>query len=102
VIADIQQMLFCFHVAENHRDYLRFFWHRDNDPSKELMEYRMCVHVFGNRPSPAVATYGLRHCVKDQACDESVKQFVTRNFYVDDGLASFPTVNESVNTLRKT
>ncbi|XP_056008505.1 uncharacterized protein LOC130051166 [Ostrea edulis] len=62
----------------------------------------MCVHVFGNRPSPAVATYGLRHCVEDSTCDESVKQFVTRNFYVDDGLASFPTVSEAVDTLRRT
>lgn len=101
VIADIQQMFFCFRVAEPHRDYLRFFWHQNNDPAQELLEYRMCVHVFGNRPSPAVATYGLRRCVRDD-CSEVVKQFVTRNFYVDDGLASFPSVSEAVNVLKQT
>ncbi|XP_062620653.1 uncharacterized protein LOC134282244 [Saccostrea cucullata] len=101
VIADIQQMFFCFHVAEPHRDFLRFFWHRNNDPKQELLEYRMCVHVFGNRPSPAVATYGLRRCVNTD-CKEDVKQFVTRNFYVDDGLVSFPSVSEAVDVLKRT
>lgn len=36
VIADIQQMLYCFVVQENHRTYLRLLWHRDNDMSKEI------------------------------------------------------------------
>ncbi|VDI56380.1 Hypothetical predicted protein [Mytilus galloprovincialis] len=27
---------------------------------KDLVDYRMAVHVFGNSPSPAVATFGLR------------------------------------------
>lgn len=27
---------------------------------KEIVEFKMCVKVFGNSPSPAVATYGLR------------------------------------------
>ncbi|XP_061185158.1 uncharacterized protein LOC133193208 [Saccostrea echinata] len=101
VIADIQQIFFCFHVAEPHRDFLRFFWHRNNDPKQELQEYRMCVHVFGNRPSPAVATYGLRRCVKID-CKEDVKQFETRNVYVDDGLASFPSFSEAVDVLKRT
>lgn len=60
VMADIQRMFYCFKVKEQHRDYLRFLWHRDNDVEKEIIEFRMCVHVFGNSPSPAVATYGLR------------------------------------------
>lgn len=61
VMADIQRMFYCFKVKEKHRDYLRFLWHKDNDVEKEIIEFRMCVHVFGNSPSPAVATYGLRH-----------------------------------------
>ena len=36
-----------------------FSWYADNDPKRQLVEYRMCVHVFGNSPSPAMATYGL-------------------------------------------
>ena len=60
VTADVQHMFHCFIVREDHRNYLRFLWYKDNDFEKELIEYRMRVHVFGNSPSPAVATLGLR------------------------------------------
>ena len=58
ILADIQQMFHCFLVREDHRNYLRFLWYRDNDVTKEIIDYRMKVHVFGNSPSPAVAIYG--------------------------------------------
>ncbi|CAN2387365.1 RNA-mediated, partial [Pristimantis euphronides] len=51
ITADIQQMFHRFFVNEEHRDFLRFFWFRDNDPTKDIIEYRMKVHVFGNSPS---------------------------------------------------
>ncbi|XP_062604472.1 uncharacterized protein LOC134266273 [Saccostrea cucullata] len=101
VMADIQQMFYGFFVTENHRNFLRFFWHQDHNPHKELIEYRMCVHVFGNSPSPAVATYGLRRCVEHSE-DPEVKEFVNNQFYVDDGLASFPTEEEAISVLQKT
>jgi hypothetical protein len=47
----------------------------------------MAVHVFGNTPSPAVSTYGLRKTVEHS--DADVKDFVDNNFYVDDGLVSW-------------
>lgn len=50
VTADVQQMSYCFVVRSNHRDYLRFFWYKDNDLNKNVVEYRMKVHVFGNTP----------------------------------------------------
>lgn len=49
VVADIQSMFHSFLVDEDHRDYLRFMWHRDNDIERPLITYRMKVHVFGNR-----------------------------------------------------
>ncbi|XP_052212036.1 uncharacterized protein LOC127831088 [Dreissena polymorpha] len=66
VVADIEQMFYCFSVAKEHRNVLRFFWYEGNDLSKPLVEYRMCKHVFGNSPSPAVATYGLRKSVRQK------------------------------------
>ena len=60
----------------------------------------MCVHVFGNKPSPAVATYGLRKSIETQ--EPSVQEFVHRNFYVDDGLASFSTPQEAIDVMNKT
>ena len=60
ITADIQHMFHCFIVREDHRDFLRFLWFHNNDPDSDIVDYRMCVHVHGNSPSPAVAIYGLR------------------------------------------
>lgn len=104
VTADIQQMFYGFLVKPKHRDYLRFLWHKDNDLSKEIQEYRMRVHVFGNSPSPAVAIYGLRRAVQKNEIKYGVdtKQFVYRHFYVDDGLVSVPTEAAAIDLLKRT
>lgn len=60
ITADIEHMFHCFLVKEDHRDFLRFLWFRNNDPTSDIVDYRMRVHLFGNSPSPAIAVYGLR------------------------------------------
>ncbi|XP_061185011.1 uncharacterized protein LOC133193026 [Saccostrea echinata] len=100
ISGDIQQMFYAFRVHEKHRDYLRFFWYEDNDFQKPLIQYRMKAHVFGNTPSPAVATYGLHKASAVGDCD--VRKFVYNNFYVDDGLTSLPTEAEAVTLMKKT
>ncbi|KAK3092639.1 hypothetical protein FSP39_005230 [Pinctada imbricata] len=103
VTADIEQMFYQFFVKPEHRDYLRFFWYEKNDPNRPLIEYRMRVHVFGNKPSPAIATYGLRKTVEN--CEETygsdVKDFVCRNFYVDDGLVSLSSAAEVTDLVKR-
>ncbi|XP_053577874.1 uncharacterized protein LOC128667035 [Bombina bombina] len=103
ITTDVQQMFYCFMVREDHRNYLRFLWFRDNDLNKEITEFRMKVHVFGNSPSPAIAIYGLRQIAKQGKSEygEDVEQFILRNFYVDDGLASVPTEAEAVSLLQR-
>ncbi|XP_062592880.1 uncharacterized protein LOC134254337 [Saccostrea cucullata] len=100
VIADVEQMFYSFYVNEEHRDLLRFLWYRNNNPEDELIDYRMRVHVFGNTPSTAVATYGLRKAVVNS--DKDVRDFVERNFYVDDGLVSVSTTDEAIELVKKT
>lgn len=100
ITADIEHMFYCFYVHEDYRNFLRFFWYKDNDPRNEMIEYRMCVHVFGNSPSPAIATYGLRKTVENSELD--VKKFVTNNFYVDDALTSLSTASEAVSLMKRT
>ncbi|XP_051753063.1 uncharacterized protein LOC127514335 [Ctenopharyngodon idella] len=104
VIADIQQMFYCFVVQDNHRKYLRFLWHRDNDMSKEITEYQMPVHVFGNSPSPAIAIYGLRRAAQEGEHEHGshTRQFVKRHFYVDDGLISLPNEEDAISLLKHT
>lgn len=67
ILADIRQMFHCFLVHEDHRNFLHFLWHMDNNINKEVIENRMKVHVFGNSPSPAVAVYGLRRANREGA-----------------------------------
>ena len=104
VIADLQQMFYCFYVHLDHRNYLRFIWHEDNDLEKGLVDFRMKVHVFGNSPSPAIATFGLRRTadIAEQSAGADVKQFIYRNFYVDDALSSHATSDEAVDLLSRT
>ncbi|XP_056003746.1 uncharacterized protein LOC125682784 [Ostrea edulis] len=98
ILADIQKMFFCFRVEPQHRNFLRFLWHEDCDLNKPLVQFRMRVHVFGNRPSPAVATYGLRLCI--QGADPKVVEYIDKDFYVDDGLASLPTPSSAITLVK--
>ncbi len=100
VTADVEQMFHNFKVEERHRDHLRFLWHKDNDPDCALVDYRMTVHTFGNSPSPAVATYGLRKSVEHASPE--IKDFVSKDFYVDDGLTSRCEPEEAVKLVRHT
>ncbi|XP_071944669.1 uncharacterized protein [Antedon mediterranea] len=100
VCGDIESMFYCFGVVEKHRNFLRFFWYEENDLSKPLIEYRMCKHVFGNKPSPAVANYGLREIVKE--ADPDVVDFVNNNFYVDDGLTSCEDDATTISLMKRT
>ncbi|XP_014676616.1 PREDICTED: uncharacterized protein LOC106816503 [Priapulus caudatus] len=104
VMVDVEQMFYCFSVSESDRNFLRFFWYENNDPNKALIEYRMNKHVFGNSPSPAVASYGLRRTVAECESEfgSDVKQFVEKDFYVDDGLTSVATPAEAVSLLQRT
>ena len=99
--ADVECMFHAFHVPPEHRDLLRFFWWNNNDPSEKLATYRAKVHIFGNKSSPAVATYGLRYAAAgDHARDfVQARKFINENFYVDDGMGSARTPEEAVQVL---
>lgn len=64
----------------------------------------MTVHVFGNSPSPAVATYGMRKAAEQGETEHGtdVKHFIFRNFYVDDGLASVAKEDDAIDLLWQT
>ena len=56
--------------------------------------FRMNVHLFEAVSSPAVANFSL-HKTAEMAAQILVmklQSFLRRNFFVDDGLTSFPTV----------
>ncbi|KAK2903743.1 hypothetical protein Q8A73_010400 [Channa argus] len=104
ITADIEQMFHSFIVRKDHRNFLRFLWFRDNDTAGDIVEYRMKVHVFGNSPSPAIAMYGLRRAALHggQEFGSDARHFVDRDFYVDDGLKSQPSVDKAIHLLKAT
>ena len=86
ISSDIEQMFYQFYVEEKDRNYLRFFWFKDNNPNMAIIEYRMCVYVFGNSPLPLIATYGLESAKYSESMYGSdVTEFVCKNFHIDDG-----------------
>jgi hypothetical protein len=97
-------MFYCFAVIPEDRNYMRFLWHRGHNFEEPILEYRMKVHVFRNRPSPAVATYGLHRTalVADETFRTDVKDFVLNNFYVDDGLISVHVSEDAIDLLKRT
>ena len=57
LMTDIKSMLHQFVVAEEHRDLLR--WQFDGHPSKEVIDYRMKVHLLVSAVSHVERTLGL-------------------------------------------
>ena len=111
-VSDIEGMFNAFFVKPYYRDLMRFFWYEDNDPSKKLVVYRAKTNIFGNTCSPSIATMCLRKSVGSEQFEktetkerkdsyEKTSYFISRQFYVDDGLGCAETVEESVHTLKK-
>lgn len=97
-IGDIQAMFHQVKVAQEDRDFLRFLWWPDGDITKELVEYRMTVHLFGAVSSPSCASNALRRTADDNRseCSAEVLQSIKQNLYVDDCLKSSATEGEAI------
>lgn len=102
-MCDVEQMFHSFHVESRHQNFLRFLWFKNNDPSERIIEHQMTVHLFGNGPSPAVATFGLRKTALDgeEIHGADTSNFIHRNFYVDDCLVSRPTPLETIDLIKR-
>ena len=89
MMCDIEQMFHSFHVDPLHRDFLRFLWFKGNDPSQDVVEYKM---------------NGLRKTADDseESYGRAVKEFVHRDFYVDDGLTSPRSDEEAIQLVKGT
>ncbi len=96
IICDIERMFYQFSVTPKSRNYLKFLWWKGGDLEKEPQEYRMAVHLFGAASSPGCANFGLKHLARQhKAIYPLASTFVEKNFYVDDGLVSVPSIEEA-------
>ena len=104
IMCDIESMFHQVHVNAEHRNLLRFLWWPDGDVNRELVEYRMTVHLFGATSSPGCANIGLK-TTADKYKEEfgnAAASFVRHDFYVDDGLKSVPSPSEAIDLITKT
>lgn len=96
IICDIEKMFHQFYVSPELRNYLRFLWWEGGNLEGEPREYRMAVHLFGAASSPGCANFGLKYLARQQKESyPTASAFVEKNFYVDDGLISVPSVEEA-------
>ena len=98
---DIESMFYQIQVPAKDRDLLRFLWWEDGQLDKNLVEYRMCVYLFGAVCSPSCANFALLQTAKDfsSGFEQKTIETVKRCFYVDDCLASTSSVNEAKTLL---
>ena len=84
--------MFCqVRVNEEHRDHLRLLWWPDGDTSKEPVDYRMRVHLFGATSSPGCCNLALKMTSKDGKDEFGAEAaaFLENSFYVDEDLISW-------------
>lgn len=86
-------------VVRDSRNLLHFLWLKWDNPGQGIVEY-MKGHVLGNAPSPSVNIYWLHQAAKHEAAEHGGQAL--RNFYVDNGLTSLPSVTEAIDLLTRT
>ena len=97
LMCDVERMFHQFHVSKMDQDYLRFLWWRKGDLSAQPQEYRMKVHIFGAASSPGCANYGLKYlATENRDLYPLGSQFIMRDFYVDDGVASMDSTEKAI------
>ena len=99
VTGDIKGMFLNFLVDKEHRRFLKFFWYKDNNPTKPLTTYIINTHAFGLKSSPAVANLAMQiisaNCNSPDAIREDVQRTLRSDFYVDDLLTSADFVEQA-------
>ena len=102
-MCDIKGMFQQFRVDEEDRNWLRFLWFKNDDYKSCPVEYRSRVHLFGLVSSPAVANFALKKAALDNEVKygSDVRDFIHRNFYMDDGLKSVPTEEEAISLIHR-
>ena len=86
VSADIKGMFYNISLPEEDRDYMRFLWFEDGDPTKQVVEYRLTHQVPGLTDSPSNACYALGRLATDNPAQVSADtcKVMLDSFYVDD------------------
>ena len=62
------------------RCYLRFLWWKDSHLDEEMVEVKMCVHVFGGTSSTICSIYALKKTAdNEEKCGQGVCSILSEN-----------------------
>ena len=101
-MADIEAMFHQVHIPEKEISFLGYLWWEDVNLEK-IIGYEMCVHIFGGTSSPRCCNYALLRTALDNVSSYSKEATNTllRNFYVDDGVKSVPSVRDALTLIQE-
>ena len=94
--SDIEAMFMQVKGRTVDRQFLQFLWIKEISSVPDVFEYER--HIFEARDSPTCANYNVRKYAEDQQkkYPDAIKQ-VQANFYMDDYVASFDTIDEAAS-----
>lgn len=99
-VSDLQKMYRMVLLSKEHVDFQRFLWRKDTN--EEIKEYRLLTVTFGLAPAPYLAVKTLRQLAEDEGADFPIaSQLLKEDFYVDDVLSGFDTVNEAIDASKQ-
>ena len=100
-MADIEKMYSQILVADEHRSLLRFFWWKNGNLSKEIIDHEKCVHVFGD-VSGACCNYALRRTAikNENKYGKDAAEMLNNNFYVDDMLKLVENEDKAITLMK--
>ena len=102
-MGDIQAMFQQAKVPDIHCSFLKFLWWEDSGISKDIIASEMTAHVFGGSSSPSCSNFALRKTAMDneEHYRKDISTILERNFYIDDVLKSFLTVEEAITEIQQ-
>ena len=88
VMGDIDSMYYQVRIPEEQHDLMRFVWWPNGDLTKELQDFKMCVHMFGGICCPSAANFAIKKTADDfeDTYGHEAASTLRRDFYVDDWL----------------
>ena len=100
-MADVEKMFYQVKVTEPDQNYLRFLWWPDSDLTKEPVDHRMTVHLFGGASSPGCSNFALKSTADDheEEFGTDIADTLRHNFYVDHMLKSVPTDEKAIEVV---
>lgn len=102
MVSDIEAMFHKVKVDPKDYDTLRFLWQSDDDLSKQPIEYRIEVHLFGSTLFPSCASFSLQKTAQDHegGFSHDIVNSVMKNLYADNCLKSVMSAS-AAKALRK-